>query len=80
MPKHIRAGTNGDELAAAATPLPNDHQSYDDAGTAELLRISIKTLQRLDRRKAGPQFFWVGSRKRRTLGAIRKFQRGEVAA
>jgi hypothetical protein len=74
MAKRTRAD---DELAAALTP--DDVQSCSDAQTAELLAVSVKTLQRLDAKKAGPQFFRVGSRKRRTLSAIRQFQRGNAA-
>jgi hypothetical protein len=73
--KRIRAGD--EELATAAAP--GDDQSCSDARTAELLDVSIKTLQRLDARKAGPRYFKVGARKRRTLGAIRQFQRDSAA-
>jgi len=53
--------------------------SCSDAKTAEILDISLKTLQRLDARGAGPKYFMVGCRKRRTLGAIRKFQEQNAA-
>jgi hypothetical protein len=64
---------------AAIASAPDDHQSCSDATTAALLDISIKTLQRLDAKKAGPRFFTVGSRKRRTLAAIRQFQKDNAA-
>jgi len=62
-----------------ATFAPDNDQACDDRRTADLLRISVKTLQRLDARKAGPAFFTVGSRKRRTLGSIRQFQKDNAA-
>ena len=65
--------------ASTAALAPDNDQSCSDARTAELLDISVKTLQRLDARKAGPPFFMVGTRKRRTLGAIRQFQKDSAA-
>jgi len=70
-----RKTTPADHKVAA----PIDDQSCDDAKTAALLDCSIKTLQRLDAKKAGPEFFMVGSRKRRTLRAIRKFVEDNAA-
>jgi hypothetical protein len=71
-----RNRANNEELAAVLAP--GDDQSCDDARTAALLDISLKTLQRLDAKKAGPKFFRVGSRKRRTLGAIRAWVQGQT--
>ena len=76
MAKRIILGTSQEAVTASA---PSDDQSCSDAKTAELLAISRKTLQRLDAKKAGPQFFMVGFRKRRTLGAIRQFQKNNAA-
>jgi hypothetical protein len=70
--------TRADREEPAAALAPDDDQSCSDARTAELLDISVKTLQRLDARKAGPSFFLVGSRKRRTLRAIRMWVQGQT--
>jgi len=77
VPNRSKFDTNKELAAAGLTR--GDDRSCSDATTAALLDISIKTLQRLDAKKAGPRFFTVGSRKRRTLAAIRQFQKDNAA-
>jgi hypothetical protein len=62
-----------------STERPQLKRAYNNKETAEAINCSTRTLSRLDAKNAGPKFFWVGHRKRRTEEAIRKFQEDNAA-